>query len=67
LCLRPPWSDQPAAVDGFEDFIATAGEQRCAGVVAELLGIVAVAGVAQERGAIGTGDDGFEMKADPSG
>ena len=53
---------QAAAVDGGEDVVAAAGEQSGAGVVAEFFGIVSVARVAQDFGAVGIGDDGFEME-----
>src|SRR5271169_1732107 len=53
---------QATAVDGFEDCVSTAGQQRRAGGVAEFFGIVAVAGIAQEFRAVGVGDDGLEMQ-----
>ena len=58
---------EAAAVDGGEDGVATAAEEGGAGIVAELFGIVSVAGVAEDFGAVGIGHDGFEMKANPSG
>src|SRR5580698_10021432 len=59
---------QAAAVDGFEDLITTAAEQRLADFVAELFRVVevAVARFAEKLSTIGIGDDGFEMQlADP--
>src|SRR5579859_7002483 len=63
LCpLRLRQDSEAAAIDGFEDSIATAGQEGGTGGVAELFGIVSVARVAEELGAVGVGDDGFEMQ-----
>jgi hypothetical protein len=55
---------QAAAVDGFEDLVATALQQCGAGVVAELFGVFnrSVARIAEQFGTIGIGDEGFEVQ-----
>jgi hypothetical protein len=58
---------QPAAVDSFKDGIAAAGQERGAGFVAEFFGILSVTGVAEDFGAVGIGDDRFQMDYYPSG
>lgn len=65
--LRLGWDGEAAGVDGGEDGGAAAAEKVGAGVVAELFGVVSVAGIAQELRAVGIGHDGFEMEAYPSG
>ena len=58
---------QAAAVDGGEDGVSAASQESGAGGVPELFGIVSVAGIAEEFGAVGIGHDGFEVEANPSG
>jgi hypothetical protein len=64
---RLRWHGQAAAVDGFQDLVAAAGEERGAGLVAQLFGIVSVAGVAENASAVGVGNDRFEMDSARSG
>src|SRR5580658_10828977 len=60
--LRLRRDGQATGVDRSQDGVAAPAEEGAAGVVAELFGIVSVAGVAEEFGAVGVGDDGFEMQ-----
>src|ERR1039458_1211859 len=55
---------QAAAVNGFEDFIAAAAEQRFPYRIAQCSGVVeiAIARLAQQFRAVGVGDDGFEVQ-----
>src|ERR1051326_4091531 len=53
---------QAPAVDGFEDLVAPASQQRCAGFFAKFFGVGAVPGVAKNFRAVGVRDDGFEVK-----
>ena len=55
------------AVDGLEDLIAAPAQKSRARVMAELFGIVSTTGIAENFGAVGVGDDGFEMEVYPSG
>jgi len=53
---------ESSAVNSFKNLVAAPGEQSGAGSVAEFYRVGAAAGVTENFGAVGIGDDGFEME-----